>query len=332
MTFKLLPLVALMAATVARADQAAEMADKAKAFIGLLTPEQKAKALFPFDSPERDNWAFVPQPRKGLPLKEMTEEEKKAGIALLKAGLSEKGALKAETIMSLEAVLAALENDPVKRDPEKYFVSIFGEPGDAKGWSWRFEGHHLSINLTLAGGKLAATPSFMGTNPGEVREGPKKGTRVLAAEEDLARTLATTLAEAGKAVVFTDKPPAEILTSAQRSVKQLETVGVDYNSLTDTQKDSLMKVVNEYVGRYRSMVVEAELKQIKEAGVEKIHFGWAGGLKPGEAYYYRIQGPTFLIEAANSQNNANHQHTVWRDFNGDFGRDFLGEHFKDAAH
>lgn len=332
MTFKFLPLVALMAATVAQADQASEMSDKAKAFIGLLTPEQKAKALFPFDSPERENWAFVPQPRKGLPLKEMTEEEKKAGIALLEAGLSEKGALKAETIMSLEAVLAALENDPVKRDPEKYFVSIFGEPGDAKGWSWRFEGHHLSINLTLAGGKLAATPSFMGTNPGEVREGPKKGTRVLAAEEDLARTLATTLAEAGKAVVYTDKPPGEILTSAQRSVQQLETVGVDYNSLSDTQKDALMKIVNEYVGRYRSMVVEAELKQIKEAGFEKIHFGWAGGLKPGEAYYYRIQGPTFLIEAANSQNNANHQHTVWRDFNGDFGRDFLGEHFKDAAH
>jgi Protein of unknown function (DUF3500) len=332
MIYRFLPWCVWVTATLAQAEVSTDMADKAKAYVALLTPEQKAKGVFPFDSPERENWAFIPQARKGLPLKEMTAEERRAGIALLEAGLSDKGALKAETIMSLEAVLAAIENDPVKRDPTNYFVSIFGVPGNPKGWSWRFEGHHLSINLTLAEGKFAATPSFMGTNPGEVRDGPKKGTRVLAAEEDLARALATTLAETGKAVVFTDKLPGEILTSAERHVKQLETVGVDYTALSDTQKEVLMKIVNEYLGRYRSTIVETELKQIKDAGLENIHFGWAGGLKRGEAYYYRIQGPTFLIEAANSQNNANHQHTVWRDFDGDFGRDFLGEHYQDATH
>lgn len=304
------------------------MADAAKAFLTSLPPTLREKAAFPFDSPERENWHYVPKTRKGVPLKELDEAQKKAAMALLTSGLSEKGRLKADAIMALESVLAAMENNPRLRDPGLYCFTVFGEPGDAKGWGWRVEGHHLSVNLTIAGGSFAATPSFFGASPAELREGPKKGSRALAEEEDLARALAVTLAEAGKPVVFSPKPPGEILTAADRQAKQLEAVGPAAADLTPAQKDALMKLVGVYANRYRKEVAEATLAKIRSAGIDAIHFGWAGGLKPGEAYYYRIQGPTFLIEAANTQNQANHLHTVWRDFNGDFGRDFLGEHYR----
>jgi hypothetical protein len=209
-----------------------------------------------------------------------------------------------------------------------YYVAVFGEPGPEKPWGWRVEGHHLSVNFTLADGHVAASPSFMGANPAEVRQGEHKGMRPLAAEEDLARALAAGLAEAGLPVLFAAEPPNEILTGAERVAEQLDPVGVAAADLTAVQKQALVKLVGEYLGRHRSEVADRRLAEIRDAGLDKIRFGWAGGLQPGDAYYYRVQGPGFLIEAANTQNDANHIHTVWRDLDGDFGRDFLGEHYQ----
>ncbi|MFD0892655.1 DUF3500 domain-containing protein [Luteolibacter ambystomatis] len=308
---------------------APDMARSAKAFLALLKPEQLQKATYPMDADERLNWHFIPKPRNGIPFKDLDEAQKKAALELLHAALSDKGMAKAETIMSLEAVLAGIENNPKLRDAGLYCVTVFGTPGDSKGWAWRFEGHHISVNMTLGGGKVAITPTFMGSNPGEVRvEGPKKGTRALAGEEDKARQLAAALAEAGKPVVFDPKPPSEILTAAEREVKHLEAVGVQASDMTEAQELVLQQLLGEYIDRYRPEIAAAEWKEIRDAGLEKVRFGWAGGLKPGEAFYYRIQGPTFLIETANIQNNANHMHTTWRDFKGDFGRDLLAEHYK----
>jgi hypothetical protein len=258
----------------------------------------------------------------------MTAAQREAAIALIGSALSEKGKLKATQIMSLEAVLAEIENNPGKRDPGKYYVAVFGTPGDPKGWSWRFEGHHLSVNITFVAGKcISVTPSFMGSNPGEVRQGAKKGLRVLAAEEDLARTLTTTLLAAGKSdVVFSEKAPAEILSFENRKATALDPVGVLSADLTGTQRSALLTLISEYTGRYRPEIAATDMAKIKAAGLEKIRFGWAGGTRPGDAYYYRIQGPTFLMEVANTQNDANHVHATWRDFAGDFGRDLLGEH------
>lgn len=299
-------------------------------FLNSLDPAQKSKAALPFASEERENFRYTPRDRAGLPLKEMNPAQQAAAIGLLNSALSEKGSLKASQIMSLEGILAELEKDPVRRDPTRYFVAVFGTPGDPKGWGWRFEGHHLSVNITLVDGKgISVTPSFLGSNPGEVREGPRKGLRVLAAEEDLARGLVTTLIAAGKnEVIFSEKPPAEILSFENRQATALEPVGVLAADLSPAQRSALLTLLSEYTGRFRPEISATDMAKIKSAGLEKIRFGWAGSTKLGEAYYYRIQGPTFLMEAANVQNQANHVHATWRDFTGDFGRDLLGEHFR----
>lgn len=330
---KTLPLLLLLACPLMADELPANIAIKtaANAFLASLDEPGKERATFPFASDERENWHYTPRDRKGLSLKEMNEAQKNAAVALANAVLSESGALKAAQIISLESVLAAIENNPDRRDPEKYFVAIFGSPGDEKGWGLRFEGHHLSINVTLVGDRShSVTPSFMGSNPAEVREGELAGMRPLAAEEDLGRALATALLESGHAdVLFSDKAPDEILTGEERVAKPLEAVGVAAADMTGAQRDAVLELVSEYTGRYRADLAAEDLKKIRKAGVDKIRFGWAGSLKRGEAYYYRVQGPTFLMEGANTQNNANHMHAVWRDFDNDFGRDILKAHYEE---
>jgi hypothetical protein len=232
--------------------------------------------------------------------------------------------------MSLESLLAEIEKRPEYRDPSKYFVSIFGTPGDPKGWGWRFEGHHISLNFSLVEGKkVSLTPSFLGSNPGEVREGPRTGLKILAAEEELSRTLVTALLADGKsAVIFSEKPPTEVISGESRKVTALDPVGLPVQEMSETQRKAVVQIISEYTGRYRKEFAEADMAKIEKAGIEKIRFGWSGSIKPGEAYYYRIQGPTFLIECVNFQNKANHIHAVWRDFEGDHGRDILAEHLQ----
>jgi len=329
MKYLLLGLIFTLPLLAGESDPAAASKRAAEKFLASLDADQKTKAAHPFTSNERENFRYTPRERAGLPLKDMTDPQREAAMALLNSALSEKGKLKATQIMSLEGILAEIENNPLRRDPAKYYVAIFGTPGDPKGWAWRFEGHHLSVNITFVDGKgISVTPSFMGSNPAQVRQGPQVGLRVLSAEEDLARTLATTLLAAGNTgVIFSQKAPAEILSFENRKATALDPVGVLYSDLTNTQRSALLTLISEYTSRYRPEIAAADMAKIKTAGLEHIRFGWAGGTKPGDAYYYRIQGPTFLMEAANTQNNANHIHTTWRDFTGDYGRDLLGEHF-----
>ena len=306
----------------------AAMKSAADSFLGTLDESKREKAVFPFDGDQRENFKFTPQTRVGLPLKEMDEKQKAAAMKLLDAALSEKGKLKATQIITLEGVLRELEKNPDYRDPGKYYVSIFGKPGEEKGWGWKFEGHHLALNYTVVGKEIAVTPSFFAANPAEVREGEHKGMRVLAAEEDLAMTLANVLLEGGKKdVVFSEKAPGEILTAEKRQATALDPVGVLASDMTSEQKKALVQLITEYTSRHRKDLADADMAKIEKAGIDKIHFGWAGGTKRGEAWYYRVQGPTFLMEAANTQNNANHIHATWRDFEGDFGRDMLSEHY-----
>ena len=306
----------------------------ANKFLATLDADQKAKANLPFTGDERENFHYTPHERAGLPLKEMNDAQKAAAMLLLDSTISEKGRLKISQVMTLEGLLAEIEKNPTFRDSSKYYVSIFGTPGDPKGWGWRFEGHHLSFNITLVAGKdISVTPTFLGTNPGEVREGRLKGLRALAEEEDIARTLVTTLLAAGKsAAVFSDKTPTDILSAEKRAVTALEPLGVSAADMTEAQRAALLNLISQYTGRYRSEIAKADMAKIEKAGIDKILFAWSGGTKLGEAYYYRIQGPTFLMECCNIQNQANHVHASWRDFTGDFGRDILGEHFKDSSH
>ncbi len=331
-----LPLLVLMLAMPLAAQDLpslAAMKAAATAFLGTLDDAKRAQASFPFAADARENFRFTPQTRSGLPLKEMTGPQRAAAIKLLETVLSDRGQLKALQIMTLEGVLGELEKKPDFRDPGKYYVSIFGQPGADTGWGWKFEGHHLALNYTVVGGKqIAVTPSFFGANPAEVRVGEHLGLRVLKAEDELAHALLAVLLESGrKEVIFSDQAPAEILTAENRQASALELVGVPASDMSAVQKKALFELIEETTGRHREDLAEADMRKITAAGSDKIRFGWAGGTKPGEAWYYRVQGPTFLLEAANTQNNANHIHTVWRDFDGDFGRDILAEHQRQHA-
>ncbi len=332
-SFKALLLVAAFVANVSlRAHGVAdEMAGAAKNLVAALSDEQRGKAVFDLTNDERFNWHFIPKERKGLPIKEMTSEQRALAHALLSSGLSHRGYLKAATIMSLEQILRDMEKGkgPV-RDPERYFFSIFGTP-ESHTWGWRVEGHHLSLNFTVSGDDVAVTPSFMGTNPAEVREGPRKGLRVLGVEEDLARDLVKSLnEEQRKVALYTNTAPSDIITAADRKAHSLDPKGIALSALNKSQKEALFSIIKEFVFRARPEVAEKEFASIHQVSGSKIFFAWAGSMERGAGHYYRVQGPDFLLEYDNTQNNANHVHAVWRDLKNDFGQDLLRQHYDEA--
>ena len=300
------------------------MAQAATAFLATLDAEQKQKAMLPFNSEERLNWAYVPLVRKGLHYKAMTADQQKAAQALLLVGLSTSGYNKIEAIRQLELVLREMEkgSGPV-RDP------------DPKGtWGWRYEGHHVSLHWTAIKGKIvASSPQFLGSNPAEVRSGPQQGTRVLKAEEDLGRALVKSLTpEQRTEAVLSETAPGDIVSTNMRKAAILEDRGVAYSRLNKEQQGLCLTLVHEYANVQAPEIAKQRLDAVRKAGMDTVKFAWMGGLEKGQPHYYRIQGATFLIEYDCTQNNANHIHSVWRDFNGDFGRDLLREHLKSVAH
>lgn len=312
-----------------------EMAGAAQSFLASLSSDQKSKATFEMKSDERVNWHFIPRARKGLPWKEMRPEQRHLAQALLDTGLSQRGLMKASTIMSLEQVLKELQtgSTPV-RDPDLYYFSVFGNPGEKEAWGWRVEGHHVSLNFTLVPGKpIAVTPSFFGSNPAQVRSGPRKGLRILSREEDLGRQLLLSLSEEQKKVViYTNAAPKEIITAADRNARLLHPDGLAMNKMTKAQAEVLWDLVQEYVRRYRPEIADKDLERIQNAGLDKVHFAWAGEIEPGKGHYYRVQGPTFLMEYDCTQDGANHIHAVWRDLERDFGDDVLKRHYEETPH
>ncbi len=314
-----------------------EMAVAARNLWASLTPAQQGKIGFDFKDALRYDWHFIPRPRKGLPLKEMSGEQKALAHALLASGLSQSGYMKAETIISLEQILASIEQGkgPV-RDPELYYFNIFGKPGhpDSKEpWGWRLEGHHLALNFTIVGDKGAVGgPTFMGTNPAEVKSGPRQGLRILAEEEELARQLVKSLDEGQrKKAIVQEDAPKDILSLAARKATPLAPAGIAMTELNSQQKELLNTIIVLYAERLRPELAGNDLGKIMKAGIDKVGFAWAGKLERGMPHYYRIQGPTFLIEYDNTQNNANHVHSVWRDFENDFGDDLLKKHYESAS-
>ncbi|MBM3774230.1 MAG: DUF3500 domain-containing protein [Acidobacteria bacterium] len=306
------------------------MAQTAQNFLASLTPEQRAIAAIPFADEERLNWHFIPKERKGLALRQMTPTQKHLAYALLSAGLSQQGYIKATTIMSLEEVLRILENDNgERRNVEKYHFSVFGEPSDSGTWGYRIEGHHVSQNYTVVKGKVVDTPSFFGANPAEVKQGPRQGLRALSAEEDLARELLTSLDEGQKKVAIVDATAyKDILTSASRKASlEGQPTGLPGSKLSKKQFQILLSLLEEYARNMPDQLAQARLEQVKKAGTN-LHFAWAGAAQRGGPHYYRIQAAAFLIEYDNTQNDANHIHSVWRDFNGDFGLDLLKAHYQ----
>ena len=313
----------------------ANMVSTANAFVGTLSADQKKQGVFAFDSDERLNWHFIPMQdketrkytRKGVPLEEMSAEQKKAALALLKAGTSDAGNVAVTTIMSLEAILLQQEGpkSAMVRNPDWYFFSVFGTPSKTGKWGWRIEGHHLSINFTMEGTQVvSSTPCFFGANPAEVKTGKDKGKRILPQAEDYARDLFKSLDAEQQKTARQAKPFGEP-EARKKSPSAGKPVGLAASKMSKEQKDSLYKLIKSYTERMPAEVAAMELKLATDSGLDNVYFAFTGSTEgAGKGFTYRVHGPSFLIEFLNVQadsggNPANHIHSCWRRIKGDFG-------------
>jgi hypothetical protein len=320
---------------VATERSAATMTAAATAFVDALSTEQRQHAVFPYADAERLRWHFIPNemfPRKGLSFRTMTPAQKDKAHALLKSGLSQKGYLTATAIIDLEDTLRAIENSPrFARSPLDYQFTVFGTPGSRGTWGWRVEGHHLSLHFAVANGRVAATsPTFTGSNPATVKDGPKKGLRVLAPLEDAGRAVVEGLtAEQRTTAIVTEVAPTDLVSGNKNDIGPLAPAGLAVDRMTPAQRDGVMRLVSAYTSMMADDLAAERMGRLTAAGLDHITFAWAGPTALGAKHYYRVQGPTFLIEYDNTQNDGNHIHAVWRDFQGDFGRDLLREHLRE---
>jgi hypothetical protein len=307
------------------------IAGAATSFLAALDAAQRRRATFALTDAERMNWHYVPRRREGLPFKDMTPAARTAAHELMKASLSAVGYAKAVNVIALEEVLRQIEMLGLSRDPENYAFTVFGTPGPGTPWGWRVEGHHLSLNFTLVPGRpIAVTPAFMGANPAAVRTGPKQGLRTLEHEQDLGLALARAVDPALRArfVIATSSLGDVVSGPGRRDLFDKSPAGVPLSSLSTDQRALAMRLVETYAGNMRAEMAEAELKRMRAAGIEALHFAWAGPIDPSRPHYYRMHGPTLLIEYDNSQNDANHIHSVWHDPVNDFGADLLRAHYE----
>jgi hypothetical protein len=368
-----------------------KMGEAATRFLAALSPNQRAKALLDFDdSAERSRWFYTPIRRMGLPLAEMDRPQQRLAHQLLASGVSRSAYFTAATIMGLENTLDAVEGwnfqttrgvTPERiagnygRDPQMFYVSIFGEPRDQGFWGWRFEGHHISINYAIADGRIIApTPTFFGTNPAESPLGTVSSLRPLAGVEDLARQLLHELsADQRSGTVIAPVAPPDIVTAnrpriiedalplptpllfgwemtsdeqasvekqwrelgftdeQQQAIRYTSTPkGIPATAMNASQRQVLDALIQEYIARMPDEIAEIERAMYGGEGLSQVHFAWAGGFERRQPHYYRLQGPRFLVEYDNTQNNANHIHTVWRDPLNDFGADLLARHYQES--
>ena len=355
---------------------AERMGERAAKFLASLDEERRATAQYAFPEPaERTRWFYTPNPRNGLPLRDMTRRQVRLALQLITLGVSRTGYALMTTIMGLEPLLDAVEAWAMpewSRDPTRYHLTVFGDPGTRSGWGWRFEGHHVSLNFTIVDGRLIApTPSFFGANPADTPLGAQAFLRPLAAVEDLARELARGLSPEQRAsamlapaappdLMTANRPqlydgavtiPASIIQGQVSSAEAMERAtreqyhsgytplhetalaytfnpkGLAASALSSGQRDILMQLIREYIGRMPDEVAELELAQLQAEGIDGVYFVWAGSLERHQGHYYRVQGSRFLLEYDNTQNDANHIHSVWRDAANDFGTDLLAQHY-----
>ena len=321
------------------------MVTTANAWLASLNGNQITSAQHKLDNPDYEIWHFVPDNnfvtargyrRNGLTYGEMTPEQRSLADALLAASVSRAGFVSVKTIMSLEEVLRIQEKDTVgRRDVNVYHFTVFGEPSMEGDWGWRLEGHHVSLHFLMRDGKLASTaPTFLGANPHEVREGPRKGVRPLGGREDTARKLMMAL-DAGlqKKALVSETAYRDILTSADTRAKlESQPQGISAAQLSGDQYEMLLDAADQYALSLPAEQAERRRAMVRKTSKEDLFFAWAGSIKPGGGDYYRIQGPAFLIEYDNTQNGNNHSHSVWREFEGDFGRDVLAAHYRIDSH
>lgn len=293
-----------------------------KNVLAKLSKSQKEKVVFSFDDKERINWHFIPRPRKGLPLSEMDEAQKKLVRRLLLASLGETGLKTTEDVRALEGILRAIEgpNRRFSRDPEHYYLSVFGSPGGKEKWGWRFEGHHLCVNFTLQGKSiLSSTPLFFGANPAEVKSGPKKGLRVLGNIEDLGKKLMRSLDESQLKAALGKSKPEEVKATQSASYNAELPAGLPAGKMNAGQVKTLTSLVLEHTRNMEKGLRKGIEKSLAKGNLEKIQIAWRGKLGDGDGHSYIVHSPDFIISYANFQNNAAHVHSSLRASKGEFG-------------
>jgi len=316
----------------------AQMADEADQFLRSLSDGERGRATFAFDSGERERFHFVPPEtfeRHGLPLADMSAEQGELAHNLLRTGLSQSGYMTATQIIELEAILEAFDGgEAFSRDPDLYFVSVFGTPSTDGTWAWRFEGHHLSLHFTIVDGEVTVSaPTFFAASPAEVMDGPKAGLRPLGSLEDAGRALLASLDATQRAVAILDEvAPTNIVRGVELAPDPLIPVGVVGSDLTPAQQDLMMEIIEFYTSVMADDIAALRRAKIQDDGINNVTFAWAGGTGYGDVSYFRVQGPSFLIEFDHTQRDPNHIHSGWRDFDGDFGRDVLREHLAMQEH
>ena len=332
--FGILGLALLGVAAIGVSTRSLNTVDAANEFLASLDRTQHRDAVKQTDDDYRTRWRYTPASRQGVSWKSMTADQEEKATALLRSVLSDVGMKKAGVVRELEQVLGEIERNPRGRDHEQYFFTFFGTPSKTREWAWRYEGHHISLNFAYKGSKLvASTPQFFGSNPAEVMSGPKKGLRMLPKEQDVALRFLASLSDGQRSkAVLSQRAPRDIFTGESRTAERQSNEGLKYREMTGEQQKALQNLIRVHAEAQRSDEANRRMGQLAAVGFESIVFAWMGGAKPGEGHYYRIQGPTFLIEYDNIQNNANHVHAVWRDFDGDFGRDVLGDHYASSPH
>ena len=328
--------VAGLGAKRASVRNVSQMAAAADRFLAALPADQRARAAFQFEDPERLRFHFIPTEtfaRQGVTVGEMGTQQKEAAHALLRTGLSQRGYMTATQIMETEGILGLLEGGrgQFTRDPERYYVSVFGEPSTTGSWGWRFEGHHLSLQFTVVEGEITvSSPTFLAANPAEVPDGPRRGMRAIARQEDAGRAMLGSLDAAQRQVAIRENIEVrDVLARVALDPTPLAAVGIEARALRPAQRELLMEIVHAYTDVMNDEIAALRLAQVESAGIDDIRFAWAGGTKRGELSYFRVQGPTFLIEMSNTMNDPNHIHSGWRDFGSEFGRDVLTAHMRD---
>jgi len=338
------------------------MAQAANRFLESLDRMQRMATVFAMDAEERTNWHYFPETgfadeygyvRNGITFKDMDAKQRHLAYGLLSTGLGRAGFLKTMNVMALEEIVRVIEDDHTGyRDTERFHFTFFGKPGMTGDWGWRVEGHHVSLHYVIRDGKLvASSPTFLGANPHEVPQGLHKGMRALELEEDMARALLVSLdADRRKQAIFDQQAPYDIVTMAdKRAELGGQPQGIAAAELSESQYRALLDLIGEYAGTMPPEVAADRMKAASQTPKDQLYFGWAGdidrpaakpidiGSKTTEnrhlaGNYYRIQSPTFLIEFANTQNQSNHSHAVWREFEGDFGYDLLAAHYRGDGH
>jgi hypothetical protein len=315
----------------------AQTRDAVLDLLASLSPAQLGKITAPFDTPDHKEWTYLPGDRPGLPLSELTPAQQLLAKRLVELGCSERGAADSWAVLDAEVILRGIPALPESGDWEgsvlggRYFLRVLGDPSGTEPWAWRLNGHHLAIHVTVVDGAVAFTPQFIGSNPAEVRTGPQTGRRFLAAEQDLGFQLLHAL-EPGQLEVALVSPeaPDDILTRHDPVADaSLLHRGLPYGDMNEDQRQLLSLLIGQYVGRAAGPIGLQTWQDITAQGIERLTFAWAGETTPGlgHRHYYSIAGPTFLAEYDNTQDNANHIHSVWRDVRNDWGTDLLAAHY-----